>query len=340
MNRLALLASAAMVAGAPSAYAMQTPQPCAASEPRIRCVDYNPNEVVRIPAIVGGSLSIELSEGETIEDASVSDNGLLTGEGGSPRSILAVGGGQPTATADRNLQMSRRKNFLFLKPLRELAPQSINVVTVNAEGKVRPYSFQLEARTAGMGPEVDDAVFRLRFRYPAEEAAVRRARWEAQRDAREARAAADRLRQNTVSGESARNIGYRGMGTERDRAALAPSSGSREPAMWDDGYRTYLRYAGNRRAPMFYQVLSDGRESLVGQSTEADPTTRGSLVILHGVFQNASDSEPALRLRDGKAVVCIFNDNPDRTGRNPGTGTTSPDVVREAVPPKENARVR
>ena len=191
-----------------------------------------------------------------------------------------------------------------------------------------------------MGPEVDDTVFRLRFRYPTEEAAVRRARWEAQRDAREARAAADRLRQHTIGGESVRNAAYHGMGTERDRAALAPSSGSREPAMWDDGYRTYLRYAGNRHPPMVYQVLPDGREGLVGQSADPDPTTHGTLVTLHGVFANASETEPALRLRDGKAVLCIFNDAPDRTGRNPGTGTASPDVVREATPAKENARVR
>lgn len=136
-----------------------------------------------------------------------------------------------------------------------------------------------------------------------------------------------------------RNAGYRGLGTERDRGALAPSSGGREPAMWDDGHRTYLRYAGNRRVPMVYQVLPDGREGLVGQSADPDPTTRGTLVTLHGVFQNASGTGPALRLRDGKAVLCVFNDDPDRTGRNPGTRTVSPDVVREPVAAKEPARV-
>ena len=40
------------------AYAMQAPQPCGASEPRIRCVPYDPAEVVRVPAAVGGSLAI------------------------------------------------------------------------------------------------------------------------------------------------------------------------------------------------------------------------------------------------------------------------------------------
>lgn len=335
MNRLALLASAAALFSAPAAMAMQQPWPCSESEKRIRCVSYDQAQVVRVPAVVGGSLAIEFSEGETIEDASVSDNGLLTGEGSSPRSFLPVGAGQSPATADRNLQMSRRKNFLFLKPLRELAAQSVNVVTVNAEGKVRPYSFQLETRPGGMGPEVDDTVFRLRFRYPADEAAVRRARWEAQREARDARAAADRLRQHTISGETVRNARYDGQGTAADRAALAPSSGSTEPAMWDDGHRTYLRYAGNRRVPMVYQILPDGREGVVGQSADADPTTHGTLVTAHGVF-------PALKLRDGKAVLCIRNAGWDGgQGRNPGTGTVSPDVVRESTPAKEDRpRVR
>ncbi|MFC7694210.1 hypothetical protein ACFQY5_37600 [Paeniroseomonas aquatica] len=39
-----------------------------------------------------------------------------------------------------------------------------------------------------------------------------------------------------------------------------------------------------------------------------------------------------LRLRDGEAVLCIINQGFDATGRNPGTGTTDPDVVRELAP--------
>jgi type IV secretion system protein VirB9 len=38
---------------------------------------------------------------------------------------------------------------------------------------------------------------------------------------------------------------------------------------------------------------------------------------------------PALRLRDGGLVLCIFNRAFDATGRNARTGTTSADVVRE-----------
>ena len=69
----------------------------------------------------------------------------------------------------------------------------------------------------------------------------------------------------------------------------------------------------------------------MGQSADADPTTRGTLLTLHGVF-------PLLRLRDGKAVLCIVNQGWDAVGRNPATGTTSPDVVRELAP--ETGHVR
>lgn len=326
MTRFALLASAALLS-APAA-ALETPRPCSAADPRVRCIAYSPAQVVQLYSAPGASLTVEFGEGETITDASVSDNGLL--EGGSdpsPRAFMPVAGGVGASgpTADRNLSMAKRGSFLFLKPLRDLVPQPITVLTQRPEGKVRRYTFQIETRQGGMTPDVANTFFAVRFVYPEDDARARRERWQAQAEAREARAAAARLRQNAIAGESVRNADYRGIGTQADKAALAPSSGSREPAIWDDGQRTYLRYPGNRSTPMVYQVLPDGREAVVGHSTDADPTTNGRLVTVHGVFRN-------LRLRDGKAVLCVENRGFDPAGRNPGTGTTSPDVVRELVP--------
>jgi type IV secretory pathway VirB9-like protein len=101
--------------------------------------------------------------------------------------------------------------------------------------------------------------------------------------------------------------------------------------MCDDGQRTYLRFPANAGVPMVYQILPDGREGVLGQSADPDPSTGGTLVTLHGVF-------PALRLRDGKAVLCISNHG-YRPGAAAGYGTftASPDVVRETMEP---ARVR
>ena len=92
--------------------------------------------------------------------------------------------------------------------------------------------------------------------------------------------------------------------------------------MWDDGQSTFLRYPGNRRLPTFFVVHSDDkrREASVNYSV----ATNG-LVTLH---QTAGE----FRLRDGDQVLCIFNRAFNRIGRNPGTGTTSADVVREARP--------
>lgn len=322
MRRL-LLASVACLMAAP-ALALETPKECSKADPRVRCVAYNPAEVVQLYAAPGAALTVEFGENETIVDASTSDNGLLEGSEASQRMALPIAD-TGTATSDRNLMMAKRGSFLFLKPLRPLVPQPVTVLTRREDGKMRRYAFQLETREGRLTPETANTFFAVRFTYPQDEAAARAARWAAAREARAATMAASRLRQNRIAGETVRNADYRGQGTAEDRAALAPMSSSREPAIWDDGQRTYLRFPGNRRVPMVFQVLADGREAAVGQSADADPTTNGTLVTLHGVFR-------MLRLREGKAVLCITNAAFDPVGRNPGTFTTSPDVVRELAP--------
>lgn len=319
MTRLVLAASALLL-GAGPALAIEDPRPCSAADPRIRCVAYSDSQVVRLYGAPGAALTVEFAAGETIVNASTSDNGLMEGGAASSRQTLPVAD-STGPTADRNLQMARQGPFLFLKPLRPLDPQPITVLTRREDGRMRRYTFQLETRTGALTPEVENTYYAVRFTYPADEAEARRARWAAQRAERQAQLAAARLRQDVIAGETVRNARYQGQG---DRA-LAPSSLGGEPAMWDDGQRTYLRYPGNRRVPMIYQVLPDGREGVVGQSADPDPTTRGTLVTLHGVF-------PMIRLRDGRSVLCIANQGYDPVGRNPGTGTTSPDVVRELAP--------
>lgn len=326
MRRATLSAVVAAALLAAPAIALETPRACSAADPRVRCIAYGPTQVVRLYAATGAALTVEFSEAETIVDASTSDNGLLEGGDASSRQAVAIAetGGTP-GTADRNLMMAKRGSFLFLKPLRPLLPQPITVLTRREDGRVRRYTFQLETRPGGLTEDAPNTFFAVRFTYPADEAAARQARFQADRDVRQARLAAARLRQNVVAGETVRNARYRGQGTAEDRAALAPASTGAEPAIWDDGQRTFLRYPGNRRVPMVYQVLPDGRGGVVGQSADPDPTTNGTLLTLHGVF-------PMLRLRDGRAVLCIVNGGFDPTGQNPGTGTTNPDVVRELAP--------
>ncbi|WP_239002988.1 TrbG/VirB9 family P-type conjugative transfer protein [Rhodovastum atsumiense] len=313
-----------MVLGAAPALATSIPQPCTKADQRVRCVAYSPSQVVQLYAAVGAALTIEFSDAETVADVSASDNGLLEGAARSERQPL-VANDQGPATADRNLMMAKRRNYLFLKPLLALLPQPLTVLTKRADGTARRYTFQLETRPGGLTAAVPDTFYTVRFTYPEEAAAARRAAAQAERAARDAARVAARLKQNRNAGPAVRNARYRGQGTAAARAALAPAGSARGPAIWDDGQQTYLRYPGNRRVPMIYQVLQDGQEGVVGQSVAPDPSTHGTLVTLHAVV-------PMLRLRDGESVLCIVNAGFDATGWNPGTGTTTPDVVRELIP--------
>ena len=189
---------------------------------------------------------------------------------------------------------------------------------------MRAYTFELSTRTGPLTKEVPDTYYLVRFTYPAEERAAANAAAAARRQAGAAAAAARRASRETLLARerlatpqpAVINTQYEGQG-DRD---LAPSSTATEPAMWDDGQSTFLRFPGNRRLPTFFVIHPDKREASVNYSV----ATNG-VVTLH---QTAGE----FRLRDGNQVLCIFNRAFDPTGRNPGTGTTSADVVREARP--------
>ncbi|MBX9697834.1 MAG: TrbG/VirB9 family P-type conjugative transfer protein, partial [Thermoleophilia bacterium] len=181
--RNAVLPILALLSAAP-AVALETPRACSAADPRVRCIAYDPTQVVRLYAATGAALTVEFSEAETIVDASTSDNGLLEGGDASTRQAVAIaetGGGGAPGTADRNLMMAKRGSFLFLKPLRPLLPQPITVLTRREDGRVRRYTFQLETRPGGLTEETPNTFYAVRFTYPADEAAARQARAQADR---------------------------------------------------------------------------------------------------------------------------------------------------------------
>lgn len=335
MTRVPALATVAALALVAPAWAAVTPAPCG-PDPRERCVAYAPGQIVRIYAAPGATIAVELPAGERVAFVGASDNQLL--QGGMAAERVAVGG-DASSTADPNLMTSVPKvngdtgNFVMIKPLRHLEPQPLTVLawwTNPASGaqEVRRHTFELRTRPGELTEDVPDTFYAVRYSDPVgarivAEAARRdvAARWTAQRAEREERAASARLVQAAALGTVHRNSAYDGQGTAADRAALAPAPSATEPAIWDDGQRTFLRYPGNRRPPMPYQVLPNGTEAVVGQSTHPDPTTNGNILVLHGVF-------PMIRLRDGNSVLCLVNRAFNPTGQNPGTGTVSPDVLR------------
>jgi type IV secretion system protein VirB9 len=100
--------------------------------------------------------------------------------------------------------------------------------------------------------------------------------------------------------------------------------------IFDDGRFTYLRFPGNQEVPAVFHVLGDGSESVVNARMEGD------LLVVDRVSRR-------LMLRAGSAVVGVWNEAFDRTGRPPDDGTTVPGVQRvvkaEAVTPAPTAGV-
>lgn len=129
------------LAAAGGVNASQRPVPGAA-DPRIRTVDYNPDEVVLLRGYFGYQLMIEFALDERIENVSIGD-------------ALAW-----------QVTPNRKANLLFLKPVSGEAATNMTVVTDR-----RRYAFELSARRP-TGPRAPDMAYVVRFIYPPEPVAV------------------------------------------------------------------------------------------------------------------------------------------------------------------------
>ncbi|HYD70743.1 TrbG/VirB9 family P-type conjugative transfer protein [Azospirillum sp.] len=191
-------------------------------------------------------------------------------------------------------------NMLFLKPTEVRPATNAQVVTTRSDGAVRSYQLRLVAEAADGEAS---AMFAVHFRYPEDERAARKARTaQAAADARE-RAAQARLAGAWAQGP--RNWRYVAQGA----AALEPAEVS------DNGRQTAFRFPGSRRVPALYAVAPDGAETIVPHTMAGD----------HAVVQTTAR---AFVLRDGRAALRIINRGFDPAGRDPGTGTGTPDVTR------------
>lgn len=203
-------------------------------------------------------------------------------------------------------------NLLFVKPAEERAPTNMQVVTRRPDGSRRSYQFELRARSGGVERGEAGAVFKVQFRYPTDERAAAAARAAEARGASAARAASDRLDVDHFYGP--RNWRY----SARGSAAVEPLEVS------DNGRLTAFRFPGNAEVPVIYAVAPDGSEAI------APRTVRGELVLVHATAAQ-------FRLRRGAEVLCVFNHAFDPVGRNPGTGTVTPEVSRGVRRPRGEA---
>lgn len=197
---------------------------------RVRVVDYNPADVVKITTFYGVSTHIQFGPNEAIKD-------------------VAVGDQDAWSVVDRG-------SHLFVKPKAQKADTNVTVVT---DKRVYQFALVVEPRsmrdaTAWRNPNL---VFSLSFRYPDDETA----RLVALAKAADSKASQSQV-QNRLAEAKKRdeNRDYWVAGSEE----ISPT-GAR-----DDGRFVYLAFSNNRDMPAIYAVDEEGNESLVNTNVEGN----------------------------------------------------------------------
>ncbi|MFT2095093.1 TrbG/VirB9 family P-type conjugative transfer protein [Acidiphilium sp.] len=293
---LVLLGGVAGMVAVRGAYADQTPD-AGHYDSRMRYVAYNPGQVVHLSTIVGATMVISFAPSETVTSVAETDS--------------------------LHLAAVPKGNYLFLKPSAALRLQPIIVLTQRRDGSLRRYVFEIETVDAPSTADGAKGVFySVQFTYPADEAAAAAARAAANvRKVERLNRLALRKATATAAHAIFRNERTDPYAGPRNYRYVAQGDRSLAPlAVWDNGYSTLLRFAGNARIPSIFVIDPDGKEAT------ASYAVNGDIVQLD---QTARE----WRLRDGGTVLNIYNLGYQSVGGNPETGTTSPDVLRVVVPP-------
>lgn len=242
---------------------------------RVRFVDYRPYQVVRVTGLLRHSIQIEFSPDEEILQAAI---------------------GNTVAWEAAPLG-----HILFLKPREQQEPTNMSVVTQRLDGTKRSYQFELTSADEDLKGQ--RPFYLLKYQYPADEAAKRKAEAQAAAEALKAKQA-----ERTLAGDEAalpRNAHY----TVQGAASFEPRSVS------DNGKITTFVFPENMVIPAIYLVSGDGSESLVPK------TVSGGEVRIHALAAK-------FVLRQGDEVLCVFNEAYVPEGFATGTMTTSPAVER------------
>ena len=281
MRRLIVLALAGTIIADP-ACALDAPT-AGHADPRMQTAAYMPNQIYPITLEVGHTTAITVSYKETITDIWGSDS------------------------ADLKSDMS--DHFAFLKAQREFTSRSLYIRTRRDTGESRLYVFQVQAVAAGNDADSYD----LRFTYPADELAAKKAAWAKAAAERAKRLAAEKLAE---AQDPPSNFRYVLQGLTAADWNLLPTR-----QVYDDGSATYFTFPGSMRVPVIYVVNPDGKEAVADYAFN-------SATGVATVHQLAAQ----WRLRDGDSELCVFNRAFDPVGVKNLTGTSSPDVVREVKP--------
>lgn len=204
------------------AFSEVTP-PKGSYDPRVRVIDYNAQNVVKLSTFYGVSTHVQFDESETIKDIAVGD--------------------------DQAWLVKPRGNHLFIKPQATKADTNVTVVT-----NKRTYQFALVVQprppkdsTAWADPNL---IFSLAFKYPEDDASSAAAN--ARREAVQSRLGQMKSALAGASKESG-NYDYWVAGSEE----VSPT------AARDDGRFIFLTFSNNRDMPAVYAVDDQGNESLI-----------------------------------------------------------------------------
>lgn len=289
-------------------------------DPRVRLVDYNPYDVVKVTTFYGVSTYIEFSTEETIKEIAMGD--------------------------DAAWNILPRGNHLFVKPKDKKADTNVTVVTDK-----RVYHFSLFVSKRSLSDDTawrdNNLVYGLIFRYPEDEA-KKKAKLEEeqaqkavvlqavnQRAHIKDKLKLDLLKASKLDRNAAELPAAPGVSKLNNKDDIkqiypeeVPDNGMNNFNFWvagselisptgarDDGRFTYLLFSNNRDMPAVYMEDEAGKESLI--NTHVD----GNTIVVHHVI-------PKLKLRRGDAVACVLNKGFDFGAYNDRSGTVSSDVKR------------
>lgn len=187
MIRALTLAAALLATTTVPAIAVETPR-AGAADPRIKTVDYDPLQVVRIVGVFRTATQIRFSADETILHVALGDSS--------------------------GWEVAPETNILFAKPTAPRPPTNLIVTTRTPDGETRHYAFELAARASRTS---GDAFFVVQFRYPAAEKLRLETALSAEAQALEQRVLQLKLERGVLEGP--RNLAYALQGS----AEIAPS---------------------------------------------------------------------------------------------------------------------
>jgi len=214
------------------AYAEISPER-GAFDARVRVVDYNPQNVVRLTTFYGVSTHVQFGDGETILDIASGDD-------------------------DAWKMIPRSGNHLFIKPKATEADTNLTVVTTK-----RTYQFALIVRPVDRQNDKawrdPNLIFSLSFRYPDEILAKQQADALALQKKADKRSIDQRFEQSKLDGPDT-NFDYWVAGAPE----VSPT------AVKDNGQFMRLQFTNNRDIPAFFEEDSDGNEHKVASNVEGN----------------------------------------------------------------------